>query len=440
MALKHTDNQKTNLSFFTEKTFFILYNLCWKIAIPLLKSNPRLADGFNQRTLKKKLKPADLWIQSASAGEAYLVLEILKNLRPSKTITVLATANTRQGVEILEKAIAELTQHNPNICLNTAFSPFDKPALMTKAVQMVKPKVMVLIETELWPGNLAALKAYGSKILILNGRINEKSLKGYLLWPSLWKTLAPDKILAISEDNKQRFTALFGEKPADAMPNIKFDRISTFNGANKTTNPLKPFLQPDADVLVLGSIRSAEEPLVKKIIVEVMRQWPNTIIGLFPRHMNRIETWKNELKRLSLNVVLRSKVLEEIPPGTVILWDIFGELGAAYGMAKACFVGGSLAPLGGQNFLEAITYGLIPVIGPFWDNFSWVGKEIMDQKLVHIASGWKQVADILVNHLKHPIDRSDVQQAAQQYVRAHQGGTTIACDLIRQYLKESQQQ
>jgi 3-deoxy-D-manno-octulosonic-acid transferase len=265
-------------------------------------------------------------------------------------------------------------------------------------------------------------------------------LKGYLLWPSLWKTLAPDKILAISENDKKRFAALFGEKTADAMPNIKFDRISTFNGAHKTINPLKPFLQPDADVLVLGSIRSAEEPLVKKIIAEVMRRHPHAIIGLFPRHMNRIENWKNELERLNLNVVLRSEVFEEIPPGTVILWDIFGELGTAYGMAKACFVGGSLAPLGGQNFLEAITYGLVPVIGPFWDNFAWVGKEIIDQKLVSIASDWKEVADILVNHLKHPIDRSDVQTAAQKYVRAHQGGTTIACDLICQYLKESQQQ
>ena len=149
MALNYTDNQKTNLSFFTEKTFFILYNLCWKIAIPLLKHNLRLADGFNQRTLKKKLEPAAVWIQSASAGESYLVLEILKNLNPSKTTTVLATANTRQGLEILENAVSDLKQLNSNICLNTAFFPFDKPALMIKAVQMVKPKVMVLIETEL---------------------------------------------------------------------------------------------------------------------------------------------------------------------------------------------------------------------------------------------------------------------------------------------------
>ena len=212
---------KTNLIFLAEKTFFVFYNLCWKIAMPLLKLNPRLADGFNQRTLKKKLKPADLWIQSASAGEAYLVLEILKNLNLSKPINILATANTRQGIEILEKALLELKQHNHTICLNTAFFPFDKPALMAKAVQMVKPKVMALIETELWPANLSALKAYGAKILILNGRMNEKSLKGYLFWPSLWKTLAPDKILAISENNKKRFTALFGEKTASTMPNRK---------------------------------------------------------------------------------------------------------------------------------------------------------------------------------------------------------------------------
>jgi len=168
-----------------------------------------------------------------------------------------------------------------------------------------------------------------------------------------------------------------------------------------------------------------------------MDRHPDTIIGLFPRHMNRIENWENQLTPLNLNVILRSQVLKEISPGTVILWDVFGELGAAYGMAKAAFVGGSLAPLGGQNFLEAITRGLIPVIGPFWDNFAWAGNEIVDQKFVNVASNWKETADILVNDLKHPKDRSNVQNAAQQYIDTRKGGAAIACRFICKYLKES---
>jgi len=431
---KKTDQTKLS---FSAKIIFILYNQCWKIILPFLKFIPKIADGFDQRTLDKNLQPADLWIQCASAGESYLFLEVLNNLNPLKPIKVLATTNTRQGLEILTTACSDIKKNNRNICLSTAYFPFDSPSLMTKAVQMVKPKLMVLVETELWPGHLAAIKAYGSNILVINARMNEKSLKRYLLWPSLWQRLAPDKILAISENDKKRFTALFGDKKTDIIPNIKFDRISPTDKTSETFRFSKTFLKPDADVLVLGSIRSEEEPLVKKIIAEVMDRHPDTIIGLFPRHMNRIENWENQLTPLNLNVILRSQVLKEISPGTVILWDVFGELGAAYGMAKAAFVGGSLAPLGGQNFLEAITRGLIPVIGPFWDNFAWAGNEIVDQKFVNVASNWKETADILVNDLKHPKDRSNVQNAAQQYIDTRKGGAAIACRFICKYLKES---
>jgi 3-deoxy-D-manno-octulosonic-acid transferase len=188
---------------------------------------------------------------------------------------------------------------------------------------------------------------------------------------------------------------------------------------------------------VLGSVRREEEPVVKRIIVDIHRRRPKTIIGLFPRHMHRIKYWKKALERLTIPWTLRSKTEEHVPYGTVILWDTFGELALAYQLSNAAFVGGSLAPLGGQNFLEALTCGVVPVIGPSWENFAWVGQEIVEQGLVRSVADWKEVADALVHGMKRSLPHEKVRQAALRYVKDRQGGTIRACRLVAEFLNNT---
>jgi 3-deoxy-D-manno-octulosonic-acid transferase len=286
---------------------------------------------------------------------------------------------------------------------------------------------MVLLEAELWPGHLFALKTYGSQILILNGRLTEKSLKRYLIWPSLWQSLRPDKIFAISEHDAERFAALFGQGRVDRMPNIKFDRISDAIDLDAESAQLKNLLPPDAPFVTLGSIRRREETSVKNIITEVFRKHKNTVIGLFPRHLHRIDAWRQTLSQLGIRWFLRSTAETRIPPGSAILWDSFGELNTAYRFSTAAFVGGSLAPLGGQNFLESIVCGTIPVIGPSWENFAWVGEEIVASGLLSIATDWKDVARRLVKNIENPTSHQQVVERAQAYIKNRQGGAQLAC-------------
>ncbi|MBW2173944.1 MAG: 3-deoxy-D-manno-octulosonic acid transferase [Deltaproteobacteria bacterium] len=410
----------------------------WGLAIPALRMNHRLAEGFKQRTLKHKMPPAaDLWIQAASAGESYLAWELLKGLRPARPVRVMVTSNTSQGMEILERAIDDITPNDRGVSACAAYFPFDKPTIMETAVRNISSKIMVLLESEMWPGLLAALKKYRCKTLIINGRITAKSLRRYLIWPSLWRDLRPDKILAVSEKDAKRFSVLFGREYVDVMPNMKFDRISLTQGMPYTKNPLEGILRPDTPLLVLGSVRREEEPVVEKIVVDIHRRLPETIIGLFPRHMHRIKYWKKVLDRLAIPWTLRSKIQKHVPHGTVILWDTFGELPLAYELSKAAFVGGSLAPLGGQNFLEALTCGVVPVIGPSWENFAWVGQEIVEQGLVRNATNWKEVTDILVETMEKSPSYEKVRETALRYVEDRQGGTTLACRLVAEFLNNT---
>ena len=417
-----------------DKIAFLLYNLAWKVAIPLLKYNNRLAFGFDQRIIKHDIPQADIWIQAASAGESHLASAILKKLKPKYPVKVLLTTNTSQGMEINEKTARNIASINREISIYPAYFPFDSPTIMKIAVDKISPKLMVLLETEIWPGHLSALKQHKCKILVINGRLKQKSLDKYLIWSSFWKRYAPDRILAMSENDASRFKMLFGNERIGIMPNIKFDRFESEDLINTNKNPLKNILPEKTSFLVLGSVRQEEEPFIEKIINHVLSRQPDMIIGLFPRHMHRIKHWQDTLVHMPFPWRLRSETRDTVSPGTVILWDTFGELTKAYILAKAVFVGGSLAPLGGQNFLEPLMYGVVPVIGPSWENFAWVGREIIHKNLLQIGADWKEVSDILVKNLISNPSRESISESALNYVEEHKGGTEQACDLINEFL------
>ncbi|RJP94579.1 MAG: 3-deoxy-D-manno-octulosonic acid transferase [Desulfobacteraceae bacterium] len=410
-----------------------VYESLWRWCMPLLRLNSRMQEGFADRCTGNRLPPADLWIQAASAGESFLAWSLMETLQPDRPIRVLVTTTTRQGLDILQRAIDSASKTNPQIIAACAYFPFDRPSIMEQAVRRVHPRLMVLLETEIWPGLLTALKKNNRKTVIINGRLTPKSLKRYLIWPSLWKTLSPDRILAISGDDASRFAALFGQEIVRTMSNIKFDRLQTETATSG--NPLQKWLPDTVPFLVLGSVREPEEEDIGQIIEAVRSRVPGTVIGLFPRHMHRMAAWEQRLTRLDIPWQLRSS-LDNAPakPGTVILWDMFGELNHAYALASAVFVGGSLAPLGGQNFLEPMIHGIVPVIGPFWDNFAWVGNDIFEQGLAMKVPDGPAVAAELVRQLTRPKPAPSHQAAAVRYIEERKGGSIQACRVIKEYL------
>ncbi len=421
-----------------EHPVFQFYDLLWKAAVPFLKLNRRLADGFDQRRFTRTLpEPADIWIQAASVGEAFLAKELLKQLRPDRPVSVLLTANTLQGKTILDR-LASAPSSPPHIMrMQSAFFPFDRPTVMRRAVQRIRPAIMVLLEAEMWPAHLTSLKAAGIPIVVVNGRLSAKSLKRYRIWPSLWKGMAPDRILAMSADDAGRFALLFGRERIEVISNLKFDRLDFRPPDAGSPNPLASVFAPKTKVLVLGSIRREEEDHVSRIVEHVGQVHPETVMCLFPRHAQRLDAWSAILDRQRRSWTLRSRIVRPVPPGSVILWDTYGELTQAYAICRAAFIGGSLAPLGGQNFLEAMASGVVPVIGPHWENFAWVGKEVVTRGLLRIAPDWREAANLLTAALEASSEKDHVRQEAYRFFRERQGGTARACRLIEAYLGRS---
>ncbi|GAB6094750.1 glycosyltransferase N-terminal domain-containing protein [Desulfatiferula olefinivorans] len=414
---------------------FFVYRLAWTLALPFLRRRPRLADGIDQRLLTGNGHgPADIWIQSASAGEAYLTADILAALDVAMPIRIRLTTATRQGFDILKQARQALRKIRPALDIDVSFTPFDRPDIMENAVDQIRPRLMVLVELEMWPGMLKALKNKGCPILIVNGRLTDRSLKRYLLFPGLWQALAPDEVCAMSDDDARRFESLFPNTPVRVVPNIKFDRVASDSTVTEV-NPLAGLFPDDRPRVVLGSIREEEEEAVVDLIRTLIRQEPQVLVLLFPRHMHRVDAWTRRLTALDIRFRRRSDLDGKTDAGQVIVWDRFGELASAYALAQAAFVGGSLAPLGGQNFLEVLQSGLVPVCGPHWENFAWVGEAIVDKGLLILEPTGKKAAERLLIQIRNAVPRDRIRQRASDYLDTRKGGTRQTCARILAHFK-----
>ncbi len=408
------------------------YTLAWVLAPPLLSRSTRTGPGLARRKAQPlSREPVDIWIQAASSGEAALTAAILSEWPQDRPLTILATTNTPQGMEILK-------QIDPpgKTDLRIRYCPLDRIGLIERHLYAVRPKLVVLLETELWPGLLAACRKNAIPVLLLNGRMTPKSLARYLLLRDFWQALAPKAIAAVDEREARRYQTLFPRQQVRVIPNIKFDRCKPEQSIDYAHNPLASIIKPQTKLVVLGSIRRQEEQPILAAIRALLNHRPSSIIALFPRHLNRITAWQDHLDKKGVAWVLRSTVTHPVKQGTVILWDIFGELVPAYALAGCAFVGGSLAPLGGQNFLEPLAQGILPCIGPSWNNFFWVGRDIFKQGLVTQIQTGEELPEALLQILKSAPPRETIRDQFQDYIRNRQGGTRLSIEAMLSYFSE----
>jgi len=408
--------------------FFRFYNILWGAALPFLKRHPRLAPTFDRRINPVHLQPADIWIQAASAGEAYLAVSIIKALNPDRPVTILLSTTTDQGMEILTQALSP-KKFSTRISLYVDIFPFDSPKAMNKAVQQVNPAIMVLLETELWPAHLYALKRNHTAVLLINGRLSRKSSRNYRLTKTFWRSFAPERILAISPGDAQRFSQVFSHTRVDTMNNIKFDRIKIHNTTGNAS-ALAAIVPRELPLSIFASFRRQEETQIIDMIRALKKEVPNQVIALFPRHMHRTAPFLKKLNKNGFKVYKGSQISSILTGPAIILWDKFGDLHQAYSHADVVFVGGSLAPLGGQNFMEPAGLGIPTIIGPHWQNFAWVGEEIFKTGAVTRCKNRQHAVKTMCSYLVKSGGRETRIDAVKHYILQKQGGAQTAADTI----------
>ena len=428
------------------------YSLLWRMLQPVLQRHKRLRDDFPLRLVPDAWgfggnyaasHGFDLWVQAASGGEAFLAKQLLGELyslcaAKQRRLRILCTSCTRQGLDVLEKAGVHAAEQWPLLDVHIRVFPLDAPETMRRAVHFASPRAVVLLETELWPGLMAACMEKAIPIAVINGRMTPKSFAGYRWLAPVWRALAPEKVLAMSDADAALFAALFGDERVSLMPNMKFDGMQEappYVAVNFSVSATLPYPMP---VILLASVRREEEKLLLPVINSLREQAPEAVIVVAPRHMERVPAWLEHLA--AVPSPLRSALGatgDAARPGQVVVWDRFGELTMLYARADAVFVGGSLAPLGGQNFLESAGQGCIPVIGPHWKNFAWVGDAFFTSGLGIQVPDAESLAPTLVELLQKPFSRQSIREKMAAYVAPRRGGTRKAAESLLALLEKS---
>ncbi|MDO9149190.1 MAG: 3-deoxy-D-manno-octulosonic acid kinase [Hydrogenophaga sp.] len=374
--------------------------------------------------------PASLggvWVHAASVGEAQavrpLVNALLRQL-PAHQLTI--SCQTPTGA-------ATLQAHWGNR-LRVVYAPLDTPGACVRFLARLQPRLLVLVERELWPEMLAQCRAQAIPVALVNARLSARSARGYQRWVSLmqpvWQQLAC--VAAADDESAQRFQAL--GVPADrtvVTGNLKFDDPSL------ATSSVPPGNWPDLQgrtVVVAGSTHAPEEAELLAAWPDFQRRHPAALLVLVPRHPQRFEAVADLLTQQGLSFVRRSTAQQPQAHTQVLLGDTMGELLTWYRCAQVCFIGGSLAPIGGHNALEALGLGKPVLFGPHTEHFATLYVDVLRLGAGRQVSDARALFDAAHEWLQQPERMQQMAHAATGFFAANQGACQRTVQALRPWI------
>lgn len=317
----------------------------------------RLADRCGKPILPAA--PVDYWIHAASMGEVQAAATLIKALlSESPDARVLMTTMTTTGAARVKALFPERVAH--------AFMPYDLPFAVRNFLDRVRPRALLILETELWPTVLTECRRRGIPVCIVSARISPRTAERYRTFAGLFRgALESVSVLAQSEADAARFKAL-GAKQVAVGGNIKFD-IEIPDSVRVAGAALRASIG-NRFVWVAGSTHPGEESIVLDAHRELSKSVPRALLILVPRHPQRFGEVRAWLEREGMSFVARSQGGSVGVEHSVLLIDTMGELLSCYAASSAAFVGGTLVPVGGHNLLEPAALGVPVFCGPYTSN------------------------------------------------------------------------
>ena len=311
-----------------------------------------------------KVKPDGILLHSVSVGETLAAVPLVRALRhryPSMPITV--TTMTPTGSERAASAFGKDVHH--------VYLPYDLPGSMNRFLDNVKPRLVIIMETELWPNMIALLHERKIPLVIANARLSERSAKGYKKLGKFMQRLLQriTLIAAQNQEDGERFISLgLKRSQLTVTGSLKFDISVTPELAARAIT-LRRQWAPRRPVWIATSTHDGEESIILAAHRKLLARFPNLLLILVPRHPERFSTAREMTQKAGLSFTLRSS--GEIPSSStqVVIGDTMGELMLLYGIADLAFVGGSLVDRGGHNPLEAAAHAIPVLMGPYTLNF-----------------------------------------------------------------------
>jgi len=359
-----------------------------------------------------------IWVHAVSVGEVLAASRMIEELRAAMPGVMIAVSTTTEtGQELARKRFPE----SPVFYL-----PLDFAVLMRRTLRLLKPRLVVLMESELWPNMIRQCSEMNVPIAVVNARISDRSLPRYLRLRRLWRPLLTQisLYLAQSEESAERLRQV--GVPAECVQmagNLKYDVRA---GADTLlVSRLRGVLPLGSPVVVCGSTLEGEEAIVVAAWREVAAAVPEAVLVIAPRHPARFAAVAALLAEAGMQVVRASEFLRQpapVKPGSVVLLDTIGDLATVYSLATVAFVGGSLVPMGGHNPLEPAQSGVPVLTGSSYENFREIVDTMRAEDAIQIVSV-ERLAGAILALLQNPIAAKALGERGREFFVSKAGAT-----------------
>lgn len=420
-----------------------LYTLGWYLALPwvaaylLLRSfrQPEYRLFWGERFLGRGTTADQagapvIWLHAVSVGETRAAQPLVERLAAryplAHFVLTHMTPTGREAAQSMQQALdGRITQH---------YLPYDLPFAVRRFLSRVRPSILILLETELWPNLQFEAQRAGVPIVLVNARLSERSLGRALRWPALMRPAAAAlaAVAAQTEADRARWSRLYGG-PIQVTGNLKFDAA-----------PPAELLEAGRawrrrlggrSVWLFASTREGEErAIVDALTVAFPNGAPDAVLLFVPRHPQRFDEVARLLPALGSPLVRREHFASLSGQSRVLLGDSMGEMPMYYAMSDVALIGGSLFPLGGQNLIEACACGCPVLFGPHMFNFSQAAADAVRcgaaLQVDDAAAAVKAMLALRADSLR----RDNMAQAALAFARSQGGAADRTVELLERLL------
>lgn len=414
------------------------YSLFFRIALPFVllrlwwigRTNPEAFVRWQERLgyVEAFDKPV-IWVHAVSVGETIAAAPLVKALlRRNPDIPILMTAMTPTGSARARALFGDRVHY--------AFSPYDTPGAVRRFVDRVRPRALVIMETELWPNMIALSRQRQVPIFLINARLSSRSARGYERIASLVRPLlrSISWIAAQAEEDAGRFLRI-GAKPesVSVTGSIKFD-VEVSDDVRAESSGLRQAFGTNRPVWIAASTHEGEDRQILEAHQQILQHFPSALLMIVPRHPERFDDVAGLIGSMGLSLVRRSQSGSDGKgdgvASEVYLGDTMGELLMLYGASDVAFVGGSLIERGGHNPLEPAAWGIPVLSGPHIFNFETIYDRLDAGEALYITDSAESLAQCVVHLFSDKASSQLAGRNALAVVNANRGALEKVVDGI----------
>lgn len=362
-----------------------------------------------------------IWIHAVSVGEVLTARALLPDLRARyPKLRIFLSTTTMTGQQVARRSVKDLDA--------VFYFPFDLTHVVRRTLQLVNPRLFIMMETELWPNMLRMCGRRGVKVALVNGQISSRSYPRYRLVRGFFRrVLANVDLFCMQSDESARRLVDLGADPArvSVTGSLKFDSLegpSVGHGWPRDRVLHYFRVAGDRPVIIGASTLRGEEASVLRSFRRIKTMWPAALLILAPRHPERFGEVESLARAEGFSVMRRTDLpVDGSPRSDVVVLDTIGELARLYQVATGVFVGGSLVKAGGHNIIEPAVFGKAIVFGPHMENFREIAEAFVTNGAACQVHSDRELEEVLLNLLTDPVRRASLGAAARALVEANRG-------------------